>query len=268
MVTIDLSGKVAIVTGGGSGIGRACVLRFAEAGADVVAVDVNLDKAKTVVLEAEKFGVRSKAYNTDVTDAQAVFDMVDAVVAEFGKLDIMFNNAGCNFISSFPDSTLDQLKRITEVNLFGVYNGCKAAVKHMLPRKEGIILNSSSQAGVIGAALHTHYTPAKFAVRGLTQTMALELGASNIRVNAICPGIIRTPMWEKMLEQMVTDTGGGGNTGERRDETFSDIVNERIPMKRPQTEEDIANACLFLVSDLARNITGQSLLVNGGQKMV
>jgi len=107
MVAIDLSGKVAIITGGGRGIGRVCVLKFAEAGADVVVVDVNLDNAQAVAKEAGQLGVRSKVCNTDVTDAKAMFDMVDAVVAEFGKLDIMFNNAGCNVITSFPDSTLD-----------------------------------------------------------------------------------------------------------------------------------------------------------------
>ena len=265
MVTIDLSGKIAIITGGGRGIGRACVLKFAQAGADVAVVDVNLDNAKAVAQEAEKLGVRSRAYNTDVTNAQDMFGMVDAVTAEFGKLDIMFNNAGCNVIASFEDSTMDQLKWLTEVNLYGVYNGCKAAVKHMLPRKEGVILNTSSQAGVVGALRHAPYTPTKFAVRGLTQTMALELGPSNIRVNAICPGIIRTPMWEQNLEQILT--GDEADIGKQRDEAFDEIVNRLIPMKRPQSEEDIANACLFLVSDLAKNITGQSLLVNGGQSM-
>ena len=264
MVGIDLSGKVSVITGSGRGIGRASALKFAEAGADVIIVDVNPDNAKEVSEEVKKFGVRSKAFKTDVADAKAMFDLVDEVVAEFGKLDIMFNNAGCNVITSFPDSTLDQLKWLTEVNLYGVYNGCKAAVKHMLPRKEGVILNTSSQAGVVGSSNHTPYTPTKFAVRGLTQTMALELGPSNIRVNAICPGIIRTPMWEKNLAELV---GAGKEAAEQREKTFTGIVESLTPLKRPQTEEDIANACLFLVSDLAKNITGQSLLVNGGMTM-
>ena len=265
MVAIDLSGKVSIITGGGRGIGRVCVLKFAEAGSDVAVVDVNLDNAQAVAKEAEKFGVHSRAFNTDVADAGAMFSMVDAVIAEFGKLDIMFNNAGCNVIASFLDSTLDQLKWLTEVNLYGVYNGCKAAAKHMLPRKEGVILNTSSQAGVVGGRNHAPYTPTKFAVRGLTQTMALELGPSNIRVNAICPGVIRTPMWDQSLEQMVAGTGE--EITKQRNETFAEIINRVMLLKRPQTEEDIANACLFLVSDLAKNITGQSLLVNGGMTM-
>ena len=256
MVTIDLGGRVAIITGGGRGIGRAAALKFAEAGADVIVTDIILENAEAVAEEARARGVRSKAYSTDVTDAEAMFDMVDEVVREFGKLDIMFNNAGCNVITTFADSTLEQLKWLTEVNLYGVYNGCKAAAKHMLPRKEGVILNTSSQAGMVGAMMHTPYTPSKFAVRGLTQTMARELGPSNIRVNAICPGIIRTPMWEQNLDQLTGD--------DQRDETFDSIVAEQIPLGRPQTEEDIANACLFLVSDLSNNITGQSLLVNGG----
>lgn len=262
MVSIDLNGQVAIITGGGRGIGRACALKFAEAGADVVIADLLFENAQAVAEEAKQLGVRSKAYRLDVTEEQAVYDMVDEVVAEFGKLDIMFNNAGCNILASFVDSTLEQLEFLSKVNLHGVYTGCKAAVKHMLPRKEGVILNTSSQAGVIGSSMHAPYTPTKFAVRGLTQTMAKELGPQGIRVNAICPGIIRTPMWEENL-----DTLTGSDDSAARDKTFDGLIQQLIPLQRPQTEEDIANACLFLVSDMSKNITGQSLLVNGGLSM-
>jgi len=265
MVPIDMSGKVAIITGAGRGLGRASALKFAQAGADVVIVDVVMENAQNVAKEAQALGVRSKAYATDVTDADAMEKMVDEVVAEFGRLDVMFNNAGVNVITSFVDSTLEQMKWLEDVNLFGVYNGCKAAVKHMLAQGGGVILNTSSQAGVVGAKGHTPYTPSKFAVRGLTQTMALELGPKNIRVNAICPGIIRTPMWEQNLDQMLE--GDAAKDPARRDETFNSTIQARTPLQRPQTEDDIANACLFLVSDMSLNVTGQSLLVNGGLTM-
>jgi meso-butanediol dehydrogenase/(S,S)-butanediol dehydrogenase/diacetyl reductase len=264
MVGIDLSGKVAIVTGAGRGLGRASALKFAEAGADVVIVDVLKENALAVAKEAEAFGVKSMAFDTDVTDYDAVDKMVDEVVAKFGKLDIMFNNAGVNVIVKFVDTTLEQMKWATNVNYFGVYNGCKVAVKQMQKQNGGVILNTSSNAGVFGAADHAPYTPTKFAVRGLTQTMALELGSDNIRVNAICPGIVRTQMWEQNLVEYVVGDDNEEGIKERRDEYFDQVVDKFTPLKRPVEEEDIANACLFLVSDLAKNITGQSILVNAG----
>ena len=167
MVPIDMSGKVAIITGAGRGLGRASALKFAQAGADVVIVDVVMENAQSVAKEAQALGVRSKAYATDVTDADAMEKMVDEVVAEFGRLDVMFNNAGAGMAGEVKDSTLEDWERMWSVNVKGVIHGIHAVYPHMIVRGEGHIVNISSGAGIVPQGGMAHYVAAKHAVTGL-----------------------------------------------------------------------------------------------------
>lgn len=259
MVKIDLDGKVAIVVGSGRGIGRAIALKLAEAGADVVVSDIVKENAEAVAEEVKAMGRRSKAYSVNVADATAMETMVDEVAAEFGHLDIMCNNAGVNVIKLFADSDISEFNKIVDINLKGVYNGCKAAVKHMIPQGYGRIVNTASQAAKAPFDYHSMYSATKYGVLGMTQVISKEISRYGVTLNCLCPGIVRTEMWEQNLREY-----DGYDNSITPEERWEKVV-ANIPTRRPQTPEDMANAVLFLVSDLAENITGQGLNVNGGQ---
>ena len=265
MVELSLQGKNAIVTGSGQGIGKAIALKLAEAGANVAIVDINMSLAEDAAAEAAAYGVKSKAYKVNVVSPDEMDALADDVVNMWGSLDIMVNNAGIGHCVLFEDSNLEQFDHLIDVNLRGVYNGCHAVVKHMLKQKSGKIVNVSSAAGKQGYIYHSLYSPTKFGVIGLTQAIAVELAAANINVNAICPGIVRTAIWEKNLTDVLPDGDNMEEIRAKREAFFSSNVEQSIPMGRPQTVEDMANGVLFLCSDLSANITGQSLNINGGQ---
>lgn len=262
MININLEKQVAIVTGAGRGIGKAISLKLAEAGAEVMVADLLMENAEEVVAEITAKGGKAKAFKIDVTDQAAVEHFIGGVATEYGKLDILVNNAGYNVIKLFEDSDISEFDKLVDINLRGVYHGCRAAVKYMIKQGYGKIVNTSSQAGKAPFDYHSMYSATKFGVIGMSQVLAKELGKYNINVNCICPGIVRTEMWEQNLREY------DGYDNSVDPETRWGRVVANIPMKRPQTPEDMANAVLFLCSDLAKNISGQALNINGGQVCV
>jgi NAD(P)-dependent dehydrogenase (short-subunit alcohol dehydrogenase family) len=197
---------------------------------------------------------------TDVTIASETFNLVKTTLAEFGKIDILVNNAGVQRVSRLIDMEERVWDFINKVNAKGVYLMTKAVVPHMIASRYGKIVNISSGAGREGYAGFSHYCASKFAVIGFTQSLAKELAEFDINVNAVCPGIVRTQMWEGMLDDFTQ------SEKIPREEIFEKWVQE-IPLRRPQTGDDIANAVLFLCSDISRNITGQKFGIDGGLRM-
>jgi len=238
--------KVAIITGGGSGIGRATALRFAEEGAKVIVWDINLDEAEKTVEEIKGAGGTGKAYKVDVTDRKQIEDTVNSILEEFHKIDILINNAGITMDATLMKMTEEQWDRVIDINLKGTFNCGQIIAKHMAQRESGVILNAASVVGLYGNFGQTNYAASKWGVIGMTKTWAKELGKKNIRVNAVAPGFISTPMVEKMPENVLN------------------MMKEKALLRRLGTPEEVANAYLFLASDEASFITGAVLSVDGG----
>ena len=250
---LGLEGKVGIVTGAGSGIGRAIALRLADARAIVVINDINLDAAVAVCQEIVRGGGRCAAKQADVSDSRQVELMVREVVEEFQTVDLLVNNAGFGQVApSIADITDEDWGRVLDVNLKGVFNCCRAVVPTMSARRSGRIVNVSSIAGrrasVIAGA---HYSAAKAGVLGLTRHLARELAPLAITVNAVCPGVTLTPLVrsQKSAEQL-------------------SAIAERIPLGRLGKPDDVAGVVLFLLSDEAAYLTGLELDVSGGALLV
>ncbi|HWQ30556.1 MAG TPA: SDR family NAD(P)-dependent oxidoreductase [Negativicutes bacterium] len=259
MVSIDLNGKVAIVSGAASGLGKAIALRLAECGCSVGIGDINYDGAVKVAEEIKGMGCEALAFKVDTTKADQVDHMVDETVKKLGGLDIMVNNAGIGLMKPILDMSQQEIDNLIDVDLKGVINGCRAALKHMIPQKSGKIVNMSSVAAKVGSPQASVYAAAKAGVIALTNSLAREVAENNININAVCPGIIRTNMWEGQLDLMTNNADKSV-----KDEVFRNFSSSQIPMKRPQEPEDIANMVLFLTSDMSRNITGQNINVDGG----
>ena len=257
---LGLEGKVAIVTGGGRGIGAAIVEGFAKEGANAVIADIGLDVAQELAKKIGRGGVKVLAVRTDVTKKSDVDNLVSTTLEEFGKIDILVNNAGVVRDIMFVDIEEEDWDLVNDVNVKGVYLVTRAVVPHMIAAKYGKIINISSRSGKEGQIGLSHYAASKFAVIGLTQALAKELGEYDINVNAVCPGILRTSMWEGLLDAR------SKRQGLPREQLFDGWI-EQIPLKRPQKPEDIANVVLFLSSEVSRNMTGEAINVNGGLRM-
>lgn len=255
---IDLTGKVAIVTGAGSGLGAGIAKCLAKAGASVALADINLDDARKVSDEIASQGGKAFAVKTDVTDESSVFAMVDEVVKKWGKLDIMCPNAGTCKAGPIESISAEDWDSMLKINLTGHFYCVKAALKHMKPQKSGKIVMTASQAGRVAVPLLAGYSASKFGVTALTKAVAQEVAKDNIQVNCIGPGIIRTKIWDKILGDLVA-----AGLGEA-DALYKSFI-DAIPSGREQTPEDIGNAVTFLASDLASEINGDILLINGGQ---
>lgn len=249
---ISFEGQVALVTGAASGLGLATAKAFAESGASVVLADWN---EKEVQAEAEKLadqGHTTLGIRCDVSDDAQVEAMVKQTVAKFGRLDAAYNNAGVqNVLADTADSPREDYDRVMAINLRGVWSCMKFELQHMREQGSGAIVNCSSLGGLIGGAQRGTYHAAKHGVIGLTKSAALEYAARGIRVNDICPGMIRTPMSDRM------EAEGQGEALKAMLETF-------VPMKREGRPQEIAEAVLFLCSSAASYITGQSISVDGG----
>ncbi len=242
-----LDDRVAIVTGGGSGIGQGISLRFAEEGAMVAVFDVSLKGAEDTAQQIGKAGGNSLALRVDVSRAEEVKAAVEEVLSRFGKIDILVNNAGITRQCKVANMTDEVWHSVVEVNLTGVFVCCRAVIPQMKQRKYGKIVSIASILAHRGAPYYAHYGATKAGVVAFTQGLAMELGRHNINVNAIGPGIIDTPMAAGDVEA-----------------EFRKSLISRIPLRRIGTPRDIADAAVFLCSDEASYITGQCLYVCGG----
>ena len=257
---LGLKGKVAIVTGGARGVGESIVEGFAREGANAVISDVLLDAAQELAEKLTKSGARTLVVEADVSRKSDAHNLVVATLKEFGKIDILVNGAGVVSDIKFIDIEEKEWDRVLDVNAKGVYLVTRAVIPHMIAARQGKIINISSRSGKDAQAGLAHYGASKFAIIGITQALAKELAEYNINVNAVCPAIVRTAMWERILDAR------SERSGVPREQIFAKMI-ETIPLKRPQHPEDIANVVLFLSSEVARNITGEAVNVNGGARM-
>jgi meso-butanediol dehydrogenase / (S,S)-butanediol dehydrogenase / diacetyl reductase len=259
-----LAGKVAIVTGGGSGIGRGIVLAMARQGADIAIPDIQVINAEKVAEEVKGLGRKCVAMRTDVTSAVDIKAMGDRTKEVLGKIDILVNNAGMAARPGMPftTNTEEDWDRTFAVNTKSVFLTCKAIAPHFLERKAGRIINIASIAGPLAATTMPPYSVAKGGVITFTRVIAKELAPHGITVNAICPGVLYTDFWKKLAAHIAaTNPAFAGMTPRQ---VFEKRVNDIVPMKCEQTPEDIGHAAVFLASDEARYITGQALNVDGG----
>jgi NAD(P)-dependent dehydrogenase (short-subunit alcohol dehydrogenase family) len=253
-----VEGKVAIVTGGGRGIGKGISQVLSREGAAVVIADLDLEHAEETAAELRAAGGKAIVRACDVTDAASAESVVADTIREFGGVDILVNNAGVLGPRGWAEVTLDDWDTVLNVNLKGIWIMSRAVVPHFEARGGGKIVNTASIAGRNGGSIHPHYSASKAGAINLTQSLAQELGPKNINVNAVCPGLVRTPMMEHLVGML--ERAG-------RPRTVDPIIATACPLRREQTPEDIGMAVAFLASEDAKNITGQSLNVDGGMKL-
>ena len=247
---MQIEGKIAFVTGASRGIGRAIALTLAEAGADVVVNYAgNAAAAEEVAAEIRKMGRRALILQGDVSQTEAAASMLDAVVAEFGRCDILVNNAGITRDGLLMRMKEEDWDAVLDTNLKGVFNCTKAALKYMMKQRSGKIVNIASVVGIMGYAGQANYAAAKAGCIGFTKSAAKEVASRGITVNAVAPGLIATDMTSVLPEKVIEEMASG------------------IPLKRAGQPVDVAKAVLFLVSDDAAYITGQTLNVDGGMVM-
>lgn len=250
MTDTTFAGKSVLVTGAAGGIGRAAALAFARGGARVTVSDISTAGGEETAAMIVQAGGEAIFVKTDVARAAEVEALIDRVVATYGRLDCAFNNAGIE-IEHLPLADTDEevFDRIMSVNVKGVWLCMKYEIRQMLKQGGGVIANTASVAGLVGAPLQAIYAGSKHAVIGLTKTAAVEYGRAGIRVNAVCPGIIRTPMLERALAREPRREKG---------------IKKAHPIGRLGEAEEIANAALWLCSDKASFVTGHAMAVDGG----
>ncbi len=244
--SLRLSNKVSIITGAAQGIGLATALKFAQEGAVVVVCDVKQSAVDAAVAQCQATGAQARGYVVDVTQRDMVDGMVKSVLAEFGRIDVLVNNAGITQDARLQKMTLDQFDRVIDVNLRGVFHCAQAVTDAMVAQGSGVILNASSVVGIYGNFGQTNYAATKFGVIGFTKTWSRELGPKGIRVNAVAPGFVATPILSTMPEKVIED------------------MVHRVPLKRLGQPEDIANVYAFLASDEAAYVNGAVIEVSGG----
>lgn len=249
-MSIDLKGKSCLVTGAGQGIGKAIALKMADAGADVAITDIRSDEAVLAVKEEiEKMGRKSMVLQADATDFNRAVEVIDTIVKEWGKLDVLVNNAGITKDTLIMRMNEEQWDAVINTNLKSVFNYSKAVVRTMMRQRSGSIVNISSVVGIMGNAGQTNYSASKAGIIGFSKSLGKEVGSRNIRVNAVAPGYIQTEMTEKLSEKV------------------TEAMKAATPLGRQGTVEDVANAVLFLSSDASTYITGEVLKVDGGLAM-
>ncbi len=243
--------KIALVTGGGSGLGRATVQALAREGAKVLVADLNLESAHETVTMVAETGGEASAFAMDVTVAAQVEAMVQMTVERYGRLDCAFNNAGIpgKVGTSVIDYEEEDWDRVIAVDLKGVWLGMKYELKQMLKQGRGVVVNTASIAGLVGSVGSSPYVASKHGVVGLTKTAALEFAQQNIRVNAVCPGVFRTPLVEKIIAELP-----------EREELYLSAQ----PIGRMGRPEELAEAVVWLCSDAASFVTGHAFPIDGG----
>jgi 3-oxoacyl-[acyl-carrier protein] reductase len=242
-----LEGKTALVTGAARGIGRAIALQFAKEGAHVAFTDIQLgDETSTLEEEINALGVKGKAYASNAAKFAEAEQLVSDVVGEFGRIDVVVNNAGITRDNLLMRMTEEDWDLVIDVNLKSIFNMTKAVQRTMLKQRAGSIINMGSVVGLSGNAGQSNYSASKSGLFGFTKSIAQELGSRNIRVNAIAPGFIETAMTEKLSQEVRDDWA------------------KQIPLRRGGKPEDVANTCVYLASDLSSYVTGQVISVCGG----
>jgi 3-oxoacyl-[acyl-carrier protein] reductase len=243
---MKLENKVAIITGAGSGIGRESAVLFAKEGAKVVVADVNEKGGEETVSTIKNDGGESFFFKLDVTDREQSKNMVKTTMEKYGRIDVLINNAGITQDALVAKMTEEQWDRVIDINLKGVFNCTQAVVEVMINQGKGAIVNTSSIVGVNGNVGQVNYAATKAGLLGMTKTLAKELGRKGIRVNAVAPGFIQTPMTAAVPDKIL------------------EMMKEKTPLKRLGEPRDIANAYLYLASDEANFVNGAVLAVDGG----
>lgn len=249
---MKLSERTAVITGAGSGIGRAMALLFAQHGARVLAADLNSSAAEETAALVREAGGICQARMVDVVEPSQVQALVEAAVAAYGRIDILCNNAGIGSTTDVVDCEPDDWDRVMTVNVKSVYLGCKYAIPHMIAQGGGVIINTASVAGLIGIVKRASYCASKGAVIALTKQVAIEYVEQGIRVNCVCPGTVDSPWVGRLLAQADDPTVARAG------------LEARQPMGRLGKPEEIAAAALYLASDDAAFITGTELVIDGG----
>lgn len=258
-----LQDRIAVVTGGGQGLGEAISLRLASEGAHIIVGDLNLAGAEQVAgaIRSET-GQSAIPVEVDVTDEAQVSAMVQRAVDEFGRLDILVSNAGILFAGALPDFSSKKWRAVIDVNLTGYFLCAKHAARVMIAQRSGTIIQINSKSGKKGSYKNSAYAASKFAGIGLTQSLALELAEHGIRVNAVCPGnLLDSPLWVDSLYSQYAEKWGITEAQVRQK------YIDQVPMRRGCTYEDVSNVIVFLASDQAGYMTGQAVNVTGGQEM-
>lgn len=248
-MTARLSNKVSIITGAAQGIGLATALKFAQEGAVVIVCDVKQEGVDGAVVQCQALGATVAGFVMDVTQREQIDEVVARVQAQFGRIDVLVTNAGITQDARLQKMTLEQFDRVIDVNLRGVFHCSQAVADSMVAQGSGVILNASSVVGIYGNFGQTNYAASKFGVIGFTKTWSRELGPKGVRVNAVAPGFIMTPMVAAMPEKIRQD------------------LQAKVPLKRLGRPEEIANVYAFLASDEASYINGAVIEVSGGMSV-
>jgi 3-oxoacyl-[acyl-carrier protein] reductase len=249
MISMKLNGKVAIVTGAGQGIGAATALKFAQEGATLALCDKNADAVTSVVDACRAAGATAIGFSVNVADREAIQDMAASVRARFGRIDVLVNNAGITRDARLQKMTPEQFDQVIDVNLRGVFNATQAVVESMVEQNAGVILNASSVVGIYGNYGQTNYAAAKFGVIGFTKTWSRELGPKGVRVNAVAPGFIDTPILATVPDEVL------------------EKMRAQVPLRRLGKPEEIACIYAFLASDEASYINGAVIEASGGMTL-
>jgi sorbitol-6-phosphate 2-dehydrogenase len=258
-----LQDRIALVTGGGQGLGQAICRRLAEEGAHVMVADLNEAAAvETAIVVAQATGRQTRAFKVDVTDEAQVEAMVNQTLTEFGRLDITVANAGILIAGELTDFPADKWRTVIEVNLVGYFLTAKYVARPMKSQRSGTIIQINSKSGKKGSYKNSAYAASKFGGIGLTQSLALELADYNVRVNAVCPGnLLDSPLWVNSLYRQYAERLG------ITEEEVRQRYIDQVPMKRGCSYDDVCNVVLFLASDQSAYMTGQAINVTGGQEM-